>query len=136
MYTTSLPVHVAKLRRIRAFLLNEAPLDDLGDLLSPFDAWVNCLETEIAASVKWSELLSSPPESPQVNIGYYGFTEIDHPDTNHQEISEKPSESSPRASLRSNGPALEAIQLQPPQSPDQQLSLLCSVLLQKEFPAG
>ena len=52
MYTTSLPGHIAKLRRIRAFLLHEAPLDDLGDLLSPFDAWVNCLETEIAASGK------------------------------------------------------------------------------------
>lgn len=58
MYINSMDDHIGKLKTIRAYLCDNAPRDSTGDLIQPFDDWVNRLEVTISRAANIRALLN------------------------------------------------------------------------------
>lgn len=122
---------VEELLKFRKATIDLCPRKADGEIGQPFKSWIRVLDDQIDQARRWLGTHKSPPP-PAQDAGEnqdQGGTVLGR--AGGIPPQEKPSESRFSASLNTNLAFCEAVQDQPPQSPQQLLPLLCRVLLLK-----
>lgn len=122
---------VKELLKLRKAVIDLCPRRADREIGQPYKSWIIVLDSQIEQARRWLRTNTDQPQPPtDAGEGQgQGGSSPGGPDG--RTLQEKPSDLALSTSLCSNKVFSEAVQDQPPQSPDQLLPLLCRVLLLK-----
>lgn len=120
---------VKELLKLRKAIIDLCPRRADREIGQPYKSWIVALDNQVEQARRWLRTDKDQPQPPtDAGEGQgQGGSSPGCPDGRTSQ--EKPPDLALSASLYSNKVFSEAIQDQPPQSPDQLLPLLCRVLL-------